>query len=103
MFRRTEFDSQVGKMQLREGADSHAPTVAIRKSRAEDTVDGPAVPPWQRVWRQPLQDPVGSHWTPAQAPRHVEGSACTSVTLRTRVVWPTRGQDEWSETTPPSR
>lgn len=36
------------------------------------------------------QSPVGSPCTPPQAPRHVAGSACTSVTHRTRVVWPTR-------------
>lgn len=58
---------------------------------AEGTAGRPALhTPWRRVRRRPPRDPVGSPCTPPQAPRHVAGSACTSVTRRTRVIWPTR-------------
>lgn len=75
----------------RSAEQSPTPRGAAGVPGAEGAAGRPAVhTPWRRVRRRPPRDPVGSPCTPPQAPRHVAGSACTSVTRRTRVVWPTR-------------
>lgn len=81
-----------GKRRGRSGEQSPArPRGAAGVPGAEGAAGRPAVhTPWRRVRWRPPRDPVGSPCTPPQAPRHVAGSACTSVTHRTRVVWPTR-------------